>query len=388
MNLPNWPTYDIEEIESVSKILKSGRVNYKTGQVGKEFERKFASFCGCKYAVAVANGSLALSAAYSSLKLSPGDEFITTPRTFIATSSTAVLNGLIPIFADVDINTGNITAKSIEPLITEKTKAICVVHIAGWPADMDEICSLALKYNIKIIEDCSQAHGAKINGKSVGSFGDVSTWSFCQDKIISTGGEGGMLTTNSKEIYDFVLSYIDHGKTQESIKRNKSTKGYKWVHDRFGNNFRLTEMQSQIGIIQLKKISKWIKIRERNSYILYKKISGLNLVRIPFPKKNIQHAWYKFYFYLNTEFISSKWNRDRIIQEINKKNMPAFHGGCSEIYLENCFRNKGLGPNKRLNVAKELGDTSIMLLVHPTIDEENMLIYANIVYEILSKALD
>jgi len=386
MNLPKWPIYENEEINSVSNILRSGRVNYKTGQVGKIFERDFSAFCECKFAVAVANGSLALSAAYSALKLSLGDEIITTPRTFIATSSTAVLNGLIPTFADVDIDSGNITSKTIEPLITKRTKAICIVHIAGWPADMEEICSLAKKYNIKIIEDCSQAHGAKINGKSVGSFGDVSTWSFCQDKIISTGGEGGMITTNSRDIYDFVISYIDHGKTQEAIERNKNKVGYKWLHDRFGNNFRLTEMQSQIGIIQLNKISNWTKIRERNAYILYEKISKINFVRIPMPGKNIQHAWYKFYFYLNSELISITWNRDRIIQEINKQNMPAFHGGCGEIYLENCFKNKGLVPKERLNIAKELGDTSIMLLVHPSIDEENMLIYANIVYKILLKA--
>ena len=386
MNIPKWPIYENEEIDAVTSILRSGKVNYKTGKVGKTFEKECAVFCECKFAVAVANGSLALSAAYAALNFSPGDEIITTPRTFIATSSTAVLNGLIPIFAEVDVDSGNITSKTIEPLITDRTKAICVVHIAGWPAEMEKICSLAKKYDIKIIEDCSQAHGAKINGKSVGSFGDVSTWSFCQDKIISTGGEGGMITTNSEDIYDFVISYIDHGKTQKAIQSNVNKFGYKWLHDRFGNNFRLTEMQSQIGMIQLNKMSIWTKIRERNAYILYKKISKINFVRIPMPEKDIQHAWYKFYFYLNRELISPKWNRDKIIKEINEQNMPAFHGGCSEIYLENCFKNQGLAPKKRLPIAKELGESSIMLLVHPSIDKEKMNLYANIVYEILLKA--
>ncbi len=387
MNIPSWPVYENDEIESVSNILKSGRVNYKTGQVGKKFEKEFASFCDCKYAVAIANGSLALTAAYASLDLSPGDEFITTPRTFIATTSSAVLLGLVPIFADVDINSGNITPENIEPLITKKTKAISVVHIAGWPADMEGICSLASKYNLKIIEDCSQAHGAQINGKSVGSFGDVSTWSCCQDKIISTGGEGGVVTTNSDLIYDFVLAYIDHGKSQNAIALNKNVMGYKWLHESFGNNFRLTEMQSQIGLIQLNKISNWTKIRARNALILYRAIKKINFVRIPIPEKKITHAWYKFYFYIKEELISEDWDRNKIINEINNRNMPAFHGGCSEIYLEKCFIKRNLGPTKRLPAAKELGESSIMLLIHPNIDEKNMINYANIVHQVLSLAV-
>lgn len=383
MNLPSWPFYDDDEITSVSKILKSGKVNYKTGKVGKEFEKAFASFSQCKYAVAIANGSLALTAAYAALDLSPGDEFITTPRTFIATSSSAVLLGLVPIFADVDFNSGNITPETIEPLITKKTKAISVVHIAGWPADMEGICSIAKQYNLKVIEDCSQAHGAQINSKSVGSYGDVATWSFCQDKIITTGGEGGILTTNSDYIYDFVIAYIDHGKTQNSIELNKNIVGYKWLHEKFGNNFRLTEMQSQIGLIQLNKISQWTKKRERNALILYRTINVINYVRIPMPEKHIKHAWYKFYFYIKKELISEEWSRSKIISEINNRNMPAFHGGCSEIYLEKCFIEKNFVPNKRLPIAKELGESSIMLLIHPTIDEKTMENYANTVYEVL-----
>lgn len=192
MKLSPWPYYDDEQLSNVTKILQSGKVNYWTGENGKFFEKEFSDRFDVKYSVALANGSLALSCAYLALNLNEGDEIITTPRTFIATSTSAVLLGLKPVFVDVDINSGNISAENIEAAINKKTRAIVVVHLAGWPAEMDRICELARKNGLYIIEDCSQAHGAKINNKNVGSFGDLATWSFCQDKIITTGGEGGM----------------------------------------------------------------------------------------------------------------------------------------------------------------------------------------------------
>ena len=259
--LSKWPSYSREEINICKKILESGQVNYWTGDHTKNFEKEFSEFFNLKYSVAMANGTLALHSAYATLNSNNGDEIITTPRTFIATASAAVNLNLIPIFADVDLNSGNITAESIEEKITKKTRAISIVHIGGWPAEMDKICDLARAYNLNIIEDCSQAHGATINKKHVGSFGDLSCWSFCQDKIISTGGEGGMVSCNKEENWKKMLSIKDHGKNFDLVIEKNNNNKFKWLHENFGYNFRLTEMQSAIGRFQLKLLGEWNKIR-------------------------------------------------------------------------------------------------------------------------------
>ena len=321
-----------------------------------------------------------------SLGIGAGDEVITTPRTFIATSSTILLLGAKPIFADVDPNSGNIYVDSIEPLINSKTKAISVVHLGGWPADMQSICLLAKKYNLKVIEDCSQAHGAKILSKHVGTFGDVATWSFCQEKIITTGGEGGMITTNNDEIFNYIWSLKDHGKTMAAIKKGSNNIGFKWLHEKIGTNFRLTEMQSAIGRTQLKKLNNWNKLRRRNAFILYDSLKILPNIRIPLPKEDYSHAWYKFYIYLKHDYLTKNINRDKILKKFINKGIPAFSGSCSEIYLEKCFSDRGLQPIKALKYAKELGETSLMFLVHPTISIEQMRDYADAIRLVLEES--
>ena len=392
MKIPSWPYYEKDEITKAISVLNSGKVNYWTGVETKNFEKEFAKLISTEYALALSNGSLALSCAYLSLNFKKKDEIITSPRTFIATSSSAVLLGLKPIFADVDINSGCITAETIEPHINKNTKAISVVHISGWPADMQEICELANKYKLLIIEDCSQAHGAEILFKNkfqpVGSFGDIATWSFCQDKIISTGGEGGMITTNDLEIYKKVWSFKDHGKNFNSLNiSNRRSVGYQWIHDNLGSNFRLTEFQSAIGRLQIKKLSTWNKLRTRNALILFEILKNINGLRIPLPPKEKKHAWYKFNCYLNLSFLKNDWSRDRIIYEIIQKGYPAFHGGCSEIYLEKCFKDLGLSLEKSLPNAKELGETNLMFLVHPNISLDEMTRYAECVYSIINESL-
>ncbi len=388
--LPTWPYYSQKEIDIVSKVLSSGKVNYWTGDITSDFENDFSKLCNCKYSVAVSNGTLALSLAYQALNIKAGDEIITTPRTFIATSSSAVRLGAIPIFSDVDLNSGNITAENIEPLITKKTKAISVVHLAGWPADMESIKNLAKSKNIYLIEDCSQAHGAGIYNNEefnpVGSFGDISTWSFCQDKIISTGGEGGMISTNSKEIWEKVWSLKDHGKTIEKVKNTNHAVGYRWLHDNFGTNCRLTEMQSALGKYQLSKLTNWIDIRNRNAMAFSESFKNINCVRLALPNSNLKHAWYKFNFYIKTNNLKTDWTRDRLLNEINQYGYPATQGSCSEIYLEKCFKDAKLSPANRLTNAKELGETCIQLLLHPTIDENAIYKYADSVKRILESA--
>ncbi len=385
--LNRWPYYEEDEIRLVTNVLQDGNVSTIKGKYGVRFEENFASFSNCKYALRLSSGTAALVAAYKSLNLKIGDELITTPRSFVATSSAAVEIGLKPVFADVDINSGNITVDSIEPLINSKTKVICVVHLAGYPAEMKKIQILAKKYNLFLIEDCSQAHGAQIDNISVGSFSDIATWSFCTDKIISTGGEGGMITTNNKNLYDYILSYRNHGKINiQTSQEYKEDFLYKWVHHSIGVNLRLTELQSAIGFLQLSKLKLWNTRRTYNAKLLIQILNRISCVRTQHVPKNMKHAWYKFYFYIIEENLKSNWSRNRIIKEINLLGFPAFQGSCSELYLEKGLKLHINHTNKKLDNAKLLGDTSVMLLVHHTISKSQMKQYVDVVASILLKA--
>ena len=390
VQLPKWPSYSPEEISQVVSVLLSGNVNYWTGNQTKYFEQDFSNYVGCEFSLAIANGSLALSAAYLALGIGEGDEIITTPRTFIATASSAVLLGAVPIFADVDRVSGCITAQTIEPLITPRTKAISVVHIGGWPADMIQICELAKTYNLSVIEDCSQAHGAEIlvNDRwvSVGSFGDLGTWSFCQDKIMTTGGEGGMITTSNASLMSRIWSLRDHGKSFEKSNQFCQEPGFRWLHDDFGSNFRITEMQSSIGRFQLKNLHKSIERRSINSAIMTDSLLNCPNIRIPKVPENLHHAWYRLYGYIDKDSLSSGWSRKRIVHEISNSGFPGLTGTCGEIYLENCFKFRKISPANCLPVAHELSETSLAFLVHPTITEPIMQEYSDQVFNVLRKA--
>ena len=389
--LSRWPSFGEDELSAVSNVLSSGNVNYWTGTETKYFEKEFSQYTSIPYSIAVANGSLALSSCYLAAGLKPGDEVITTPRTFIATASSLVLLRVKPIFADVDHDSGCITAQSIEPLITSKTKAISVVHLSGWPADMTAICELAASRNLVVIEDCAQAHGAAIltdkQWRSVGSFGQLAAWSFCQDKILTTGGEGGMITTSNQSYWHHMWSLKEHGKSYNEVMAPSDDKGYRWLHNRFGSNFRMTEMQSAIGRIQLRQLDKWNRKRATNADIVYNTLSNCSLIRLPLPPDNYRHAWYKFHVYINPDALSSGWSRDQILNEIASMGYPGLSGSCSEIYLEKCFKEAGLAPNQRLPIARELGETSILFLVHPTITSDQMERYMTAVHTVLMRAM-
>ena len=195
-----WPSFTVEEADAARAVLLSNKVNYWTGTECRNFETEFAAWCGTAHAVALANGTLALDVALKALGIGPGDEVVVTPRTFMASISCVVTAGATPVFADVDPDSGNLTAATIAAVLTPRTRAVIVVHLAGWPCDMDPIMALADQHGLKVIEDCAQAHGARYKGRSVGCMGHVGAWSFCQDKIMTTGGEGGMVTTNDAEI--------------------------------------------------------------------------------------------------------------------------------------------------------------------------------------------
>ncbi len=367
-----WPFFDDSQVDKVRSVLTSGKVNYWTGVEGRAFESEFARYIGVVHGVAVANGTVALELALVSMGIGPGDEVIVTPRTFIASASAVVMRGATPIFADVDRVSQNITAETIAPLITKKTKAIITVHLAGWPCDMDPINDLARSHGIVVIEDCAQAHGASYNGNMAGSLGDIAAFSFCQDKIMSTGGEGGMLVMNDETAWKKAWSFKDHGKDYDVTCHASHPKGFRWLHEDFGTNWRLTEMQSALGRNQLEQLTDWLKIRRRNAKILENGFSNIRGLRVTKTPDNVQHAYYKYYVFVEPESMKSGWSRDRIMSSIEAEGVPCFSGSCSQIYLERAFGKHGLEPAEHLRVASELGDTSLMFLVHPTLSDECM----------------
>ena len=370
--MTSWPSYSQEEIEAVTRVLQSGKVNYWTGNECRSFESEFAQFCNAKHAIALANGTLALDLALKALNISIGDEVIVTSRTFIASVSAIVNTGATPIFADVDIDSQNITPRSIKRKISKKTKAIICVHLAGWPCDMDEIMAFANEFDLYVIEDCAQAHGAKYKGKPVGSIGHISCWSFCQDKIMSTGGEGGMVTTNDESLWRKMWAYKDHGKSYEAVYEREHPEGFRWLHESFGTNWRMTEMQATIGRIQLARIDSWQSTRVSNANKIWNTASQCKGLRVPNIPDYIEHAVYKCYIFVEPSQLKEEWSRNRIINEINALGVPCYSGSCSEVYLEKAFDDTGFRPKERLTNAKELGENSLMFLVHPTLTEDEI----------------
>ncbi|MGP5215582.1 DegT/DnrJ/EryC1/StrS family aminotransferase [Psychrobacter celer] len=375
-----WPSFTQEEADAVSQVLLSNKVNYWTGQECRQFETEFAKWADSKYAIAMGNGTLALDVALQALDIGAGDEVIVTPRTFIASISSVVNAGAMPVFADVDEATGNITPESIVALLTAKTKAIVCVHLAGWPCDMDGIMALADKHNLYVIEDCAQAHGARYKGRSVGSIGHIGAWSFCQDKIMTTGGEGGMVTTNDESLWRKMWAYKDHGKSYAAVYETEHPPGYRWLHESFGTNWRMTEMQAVLGRIQLTRMPDWTAKRTANAHAIldicthWEAKGYLSVPRLEGSPQfaDSTHAYYKLYFHVQPDNLPDGWSRDRIIEEINKLGVPCFSGSASEVYLEKAFDNTGLRPESRLPVAKQLGETSLMFLVHPTLIEDEI----------------
>jgi dTDP-4-amino-4,6-dideoxygalactose transaminase len=381
-----WPSFTEEEADAVRDVILSNRVNYWTGQECREFEKEFAAWCGTHHAVALANGTLALDAALKALGVGPGDEVVVTPRTFIASVSCVVNAGAIPVFADVEPDSGNISARTMAKVLTPRTRAVICVHLAGWPCDMDPIMALAAEHGLKVIEDCAQAHGARYKGRSVGSIGHVGAWSFCQDKIMTTGGEGGMVTTNDKALWSRMWSFKDHGKSWEAIYERKHQPGFRWLHESFGTNWRMMEMQAAIGRIQLARMPIWREYRVQKARHIWSVASTLFGLRVPIFPSDCEHAAYKCYVYVDPAALSSGWSRDRIVEEINALGVPCYTGSCSEVYLEKAFDNSGWRPAQRLPVAKQLGETSMMFLVHPTLTLAEIEKTCDVLSEVLRKA--
>lgn len=369
---PPWPFYDADAIESAMLPLKSGKVNYWTGTIGREFEDAYAAYVGTDYAVALMNGSVALELALIALGIEPGDEVIVASRTFIASAGCVALRSGHPVIADVDKDSQNITAETIADVLTPRTKGIIAVHLAGWPCDMDPILALARDRGLWVVEDCAQAHGAKYKGRQVGSMGDVAAFSFCQDKIITTGGEGGMVTTNNHDLWEKMWSLKDHGKSFDAVYHRNHTPGFRWLHESFGTNGRMTEIQAALGFDQLKKLAVWLKIRRQNATFLTEAFSQIHGLRVAVPPADISHAYYKYYTFVEPDQLKPDWSRDRIMQSIMAEGIPSGSGSCSEIYLEKAFDRTPFRPDGRLPVAQRLGETSLIFMVHPTMTLDDM----------------
>jgi dTDP-4-amino-4,6-dideoxygalactose transaminase len=367
---PKWPCYTAPMRDAVGDILRSGRVNYWTGDQGLQFELEFAAYCGAKYAVAVANGSVALELALRAIGIGPGDEVIVPSRTFIASGTCAMICGATPVFADVNLETQTLEIDSVRQLISPRTKAIIAVHLAGWPCAMDELLAFAKRHSLFVIEDCAQAHGARYKGRCVGAIGHVGAFSFCQDKIISTGGEGGMVITNNATLWEKMWSYKDHGRNF-TMSKMKAGNGFRWIHDEFGSNFRITEMQSAIGRIQLQSLDEQLRTRRHYAWLLTRRLVQVPGLRVPMPSPDIEPSYYRFYAFVEPEHLSDGWSRDRVLEAICAEGVPCASGSCSEIYLEKAFP-VSMRPTERLRNAKRLGETSLAFLVHPTLTETNI----------------
>lgn len=381
-----WPAFDDEQVAAVASVLRSGKVNYWTGSIGREFEREYASYLGRRFAIALANGTVALELALEAFGIGHGDEVVVPARTYVASASCAVMRGAVPVVADVDPDSQCLTATSIEAVLTARTRAVIVVHLGGWPADMHPIMDLARRRNLIVIEDCAQAHGAYYRGRPVGSIGHAGAFSFCQDKIITTGGEGGLLALDDESAWRRAWAFKDIGRSYAAVYERDHPPGFRWMTESFGTNWRMTEMQAALGRIQLARLPQWIAARTRNASILRETLEGLPCVRIPSVELADTHAFYKFYAFLRSEFLLQGWTRDRVLAEIETAGVPCGVGSCSEIYLERAFVDRGWGRNAPLPNARALGETSMMFQVHPTLTAEQMAGVANVVRGVLLRA--
>jgi len=406
----SWPHFEDDEVLAAAAVLQSGNINQWTGKEIVRFQEEFAAFCGVRHAIALANGSVALELALYALDIGPGDEVIVTPRSFVASAGCVALRGAKPVFADVDPDSQNITAESIRNVITPQTRAIVAVHLAGWPCDMDPILELAKDHDLKVIEDCAQCVGAvyysrqpgraptgvqtspidregvRLYPRMTGSLGNMAAFSFCQDKIMTTGGEGGMLLTDDDTLWEKAWAFKDHGKSYDAVYHRQHPLGFRWLHESFGTNWRLTEMQAAIGRRQLKKVSDWVVTRRRNAAMLTEAFSRISAFRLTLPPDNIRHAYYKYYLFVRPENLKAGWDRDRIMSTVVAEGVPCFSGSCSEVYLEKAFDGEGMRPVQRLPVAMALGETSLMFLVHPTLTEDDMKMVVKAVSKVMTEA--
>ncbi|NLE54435.1 MAG: DegT/DnrJ/EryC1/StrS family aminotransferase, partial [Lentisphaerae bacterium] len=302
--LTGWPKFSEEAIAAVEAVMRSGKVNYWTGPKGMEFEKKFAAWQGSKYAISVNSGTSALHVAMAALGIGPGDEVIVPSYTFIATGFSVVQAGAIPRFADVNLDDHCISIASAEKLVTARTKAIIPVHLYGNVCDMDPLFAFAKKYNLFIIEDNAEAIGGEYKGRKTGTLGHINACSFCQNKTFTTGGEGGMVTTDDEDLVWAARSFRDHGyDVKERLNLLELEQKLPYIHNRVGWNYRMTELQSAIGLAELQRLDDWnMPNRRRNAHIVMDALRDLPQVKyMPIDTPERRNGWFVMAFSLNIE---------------------------------------------------------------------------------------
>jgi hypothetical protein len=373
--LPGWPAPGEAAARAVADVVRSGRINYWTGDQVRTFEERYAASLGRTHAIALANGTLALELALRAFGVGPGDEVVVPARTFIATASAAVAVGATPVIADVDRDSGCMTAATLAAALSPKTRAVIPVHLGGWPAEMDPLLALARAHDLVVIEDAAQAHGGAYGGRAVGALGShAAAFSFCNDKIISTG-EGGMLVLDDDEAYARAWAYKDHGKSLALIHGpapDENTSTFRWLVESFGTNWRMPEVCAPLGLEGLDMLASWHEARTRNAHRLAEALRRLPGLRVPLPAEGTLSAFYRLYAYVVPGAIAPGWDRDRIVKAIAAEGIPGLSGSCGEIYREKAFASLGLGPATPLLVAAELGATSLAFLVHPTMTDADV----------------
>ncbi len=391
---PTWPVIDEEAQEAVCQVLRSGRINYWTGAQTRTFESEFAAYVGVPYALAVANGTLALELALRACGIGPGDEVIVPSRTFIATAGCVAAVGATPVVADVDPATNNLTALTVAEVLTPRTKAVIAVHLGGYPAPMEEIINLARQVNAYVIEDCAQAHGATYGGRAVGSLADIGCFSFCQDKIMPLG-EGGMITFKDAEKFERAWSYRDHGRSYK--KAHGATVGevsaeFKWMTDTFGSNARMGEMEGALGRIMLKNLEGYHEARTMNALRLAERFEDIVGIEALLPSEQeratgTNHAFYRLYTRVNLALLRPEWSRNRIISELIELGVPVQYGSCALIANEKAFERFSDSQLSQWRGACVAHQESMAFLVHPTLQAQDIEIIASYVDEIMKQAV-
>ncbi len=386
---PAWPSLSEKGIKKVSEVLRSGQVNYWTGPLGQEFEKKFAEYMGAEYCITTTSGTSALHTAIASLDIGPGDEVICPSYSFIASSFAILQAGALPVF--VDTGTDHvIDPVEIEKAITERTKGIVVVHLYGIIADMDPIMDIADKYNLYVIEDCAQAHGGEYKGKKAGTIGHVGCFSFCQSKHFTTGGEGGAVITNDESLAWECRSFRDHGyDVEQRLNLLELESKLMYIHKRVGFNYRLTEMQSAIGLAELERFGTWNLPRRRATG--KKLIAALKdhplVMHSPPDTEERKNAfwWVPFVIDIDKLTVSAK----DFVAAIGAEGVPAYTVLWPEMYQEKAYVEKiGFGvanypfydPKARnidyrkfnCKTAKWLTDRTISFFAHPVYEDEHV----------------
>lgn len=368
-----WPQYEADEIEAAARVLRSGRVNALVhGEESRAFEAEFAAFCGAPFAIALANGTVALELALRALGIGAGDEVIVPARSFFATAASVVAVGATPVFADIDRVSQTIDPGSVDALAGDRTRAVIAVHLAGWPCAMAALQEVCDRRGLMLVEDCAQAHGAEIDGRRVGSFGQAAAFSFCTDKIMSTAGEGGMLLVQDRAVWARAWSYKDHGKNPGKLANPVPGAGFRYLHDMFGSNFRMTEMQAAIGRVQLSKLPDWLARRRANAAALTAELADLPVARLPEPPPGIAHAFYKYGLQIEPTRLKAGCEPSDLLAWLNDAGIAAGSGSCPDMSREAAFRHAPPRRDGTLAAAREVGRRSIIVPVDHSFDVEDM----------------